>query len=302
MVKDIQTATPEVNTTELVRFNTSWWPGNMADIAGIEEEDGVEAINDTVTNGKYLLGLSNDMMGFLVMGINENGLVDRYAFISLDTLTWGPDFLGQGKPVGFELERGKQQSGFGAAFTYMLEDGTQRVFMSANSARVTEDKFCTETGESCTKNNDCTGSNNKCKRKKTDKNLGVFEIQLPLKVPEDCWNYGTDTKTHKQCDDVVPRGPNNPGGKLRLSMLSAPTGTDLCGNQPVCRVHFGNDAAVLAPSSGEEPAPPRHRRDRWRREVSISTQATTTGSTAAARASSSRPSRRRPADSRPTTT
>ena len=41
---------------------------------------------------------------------------------------------------------------------------------------------------------------------------------------------------------------------------------------------------------------------RRRRDVSISTQATTTGSTAAARASSSRPSRRRPADSRPTTT
>ena len=30
------------------------------------------------------------------------------------------------------------------------------------------------------------------------------------------------------------------------------------GNQPVRRVHDG-DAAVLAPSSGEEPAPPRHR-------------------------------------------
>ena len=250
MVKDIQTADPEVNTTELVRFNTSWWPGNMADIAGIEEEDGVEAINDTVTNGKYLLGLSNDMMGFLVMGINENGLVDRYAFISLDTLTWGPDYLGQGKPVGFELERGKSQSGFGAAFTYMLEDGTQRVFMSANSARVTEDKFCTETGESCT--NDCTGSNNKCKRKKTDKNLGVFEIQPPLKVPEDCWNYGTDTKTHKQCDDVVPRGPSNPGGKLRLSMLSAPTG-----NNVVACVEI----KISWRRVSTEPARPRHYRE-----------------------------------------
>jgi hypothetical protein len=44
-------------------------------------------------------------------------------------------------------------------------------------------------------------------------------------------------------------------------------GFDLCGNQPVRRVHrrfftksfLGDDAAVLAPSSGEEPAPPRHR-------------------------------------------
>jgi hypothetical protein len=41
----------------------------------------------------------------------------------------------------------------------------------------------------------------------------------------------------------------------------------LCGNQPVRRAHpiilhqviFGDDAAVLAPSSDEEPAPPRHR-------------------------------------------
>ena len=37
----------------------------------------------------------------------------------------------------------------------------------------------------------------------------------------------------------------------------APHGDDLCGNQPVCRVH--DDAAVPAPSSGDEPAPPRHR-------------------------------------------
>jgi hypothetical protein len=34
-------------------------------------------------------------------------------------------------------------------------------------------------------------------------------------------------------------------------------GAELCGNQPVCRVH--DDAAVLAPWSGEEPASPRHR-------------------------------------------
>ena len=41
----------------------------------------------------------------------------------------------------------------------------------------------------------------------------------------------------------------------------------LCGNRPVCRVHrrfftksfLGDDAAVLARSSGEEPTSPRHR-------------------------------------------
>ncbi len=35
-------------------------------------------------------------------------------------------------------------------------------------------------------------------------------------------------------------------------------GTDLCGSQPERRAN-GDDAAVLAPSSGEERAPPRHR-------------------------------------------
>ena len=45
------------------------------------------------------------------------------------------------------------------------------------------------------------------------------------------------------------------------------TAGDLCGNQPVCRVHrefftksfLGDEAAVLARSSGEEPASPCHR-------------------------------------------
>ena len=34
--------------------------------------------------------------------------------------------------------------------------------------------------------------------------------------------------------------------------------SSLCANQPVCRVH-DDDAAVLVPSSGEEPTSPRHR-------------------------------------------
>ena len=41
-----------------------------------------------------------------------------------------------------------------------------------------------------------------------------------------------------------------------LSMANA--GQSLCGNQPVRRV-LGDDTAVLAPSSGEEAASPRHR-------------------------------------------
>ena len=47
-------------------------------------------------------------------------------------------------------------------------------------------------------------------------------------------------------------------GPLRV-FFEAAGGEDLCGNQPVSRVQFlGDDAAVLAPSSGEEPASPRH--------------------------------------------
>ena len=90
VVKDIQTATPEVNKTEAVLFNTSWWPSKMADIAPIEEEGAFEVIDDGVPNGKYLLGLSPDMTGYLVMGINNaTGLVDKYAYITNNIVNWG---------------------------------------------------------------------------------------------------------------------------------------------------------------------------------------------------------------------
>ena len=64
-----------------------------------------------------------------------------------------------------------------------------------------------------------------------------------------------------------------------------PSGKDLCGDQPVRRVHrqfftksfLGDDAAVLARSSGEEPASPRHRAGvasmAWRTTRRISTNA-----------------------------
>ena len=68
-----------------------------------------------------------------------------------------------------------------------------------------------------------------------------------------------------------------------LTDLDAPTCViclELCGNQPVRRVHksiLGDDAAVLAPSSGEEPASPRHRAGgasmAWRLTGRISTSA-----------------------------
>ena len=50
-------------------------------------------------------------------------------------------------------------------------------------------------------------------------------------------------------------GPRRLATEARFRRLAASCGDDLCGNQPVCR----DDAAVLARSSGEEPAPPRHR-------------------------------------------
>ena len=44
--------------------------------------------------------------------------------------------------------------------------------------------------------------------------------------------------------------------KKMLDTIESIDGIDLCGNQPLSRVHHG---AVLARSSGEEPAPPRYR-------------------------------------------
>ena len=73
---------------------------------------------------------------------------------------------------------GNWHEGNGYSNTY---ESFEAFCMSANSARVTDDKFCTETGESCTKNKDCDGDDNKCNRRKTNKNLGVFEVALPLR-------------------------------------------------------------------------------------------------------------------------
>ena len=42
------------------------------------------------------------------------------------------------------------------------------------------------------------------------------------------------------------------------STIAKEEGIALCGNQPVRRV-LGDDVAALVPSSGEEPASPRHR-------------------------------------------
>ena len=79
-----------------------------------------------------MLGLSNDMTGFVVMSINnKTGLVDKYAYITNNEVEWGLGKLK--KPEGFVF--GTSASGFGAAFTYIEADDSQRIFMSANSAR-----------------------------------------------------------------------------------------------------------------------------------------------------------------------
>ena len=75
-------------------------------------------------------------------------------------------------------------------------------------------------------------------------------------------------------DDIQGTGATVLAGVLACLRQTGKTAQDLkdqrivlCGNQPVTRVHpiilhksfLGDDAAVLAPSSGEEPASPRHR-------------------------------------------
>ena len=94
VVKDIHTANPVVDNTQRVKLRTNLFTQRMADVAGIEEEQGVEVIDDGHLNGQYLLGISRKMDYLVVMGINDeggawDGLVDRYAVITT-TVDWGP--------------------------------------------------------------------------------------------------------------------------------------------------------------------------------------------------------------------
>ena len=45
-----------VDDTQVVKLKTTLFTQRMADVAGIEEEQGVEVIDDGVLNGQYLLG------------------------------------------------------------------------------------------------------------------------------------------------------------------------------------------------------------------------------------------------------
>jgi hypothetical protein len=81
-----------------------------------------------------------------------------------------------------------------------------------------------------------------------DKDRALEELEIELdSVEEKPIAKGSQGAVHKASyqGDVV--------ALKKMSLV-------LCGNQPVHRVH-GDDAAVLARSSGEEPASPRHRAD-----------------------------------------
>ncbi|KAK7250294.1 hypothetical protein SO694_00007247 [Aureococcus anophagefferens] len=55
---------------------------------------------------------------------------------------------------------------FGAAFAYLRSDGDPRVLFSSNQG------------------------------------FGIFELTLPVVVPDGCWNTGTDTSSHAACDEA----------------------------------------------------------------------------------------------------
>ena len=122
-------------------------------------------IDDDHLNGQYLLGISGKMDYLVVMRINDeggasDGLVDRYAVIT-STVDWGPGPpQGPGAPENFVFKQ--TSSGFGAAYAYVDKNGTQRAFVSANNARPENTKY----------------------------SWGLFEIELPIVVPDACWNIG----------------------------------------------------------------------------------------------------------------
>ena len=71
--------------------------------------------------------------------------------------------------------------------------------------------------------------------------------------------FALSTSTTEPIRSILSRSCcDHLGSQSRPSAVAS----DLCGNQPVCRVHksfLGDNAAVLAPSTGEEPTSPRHR-------------------------------------------
>ena len=125
-------------------------------------------------------------------------------------------------PKNFKF--GTTKSGFGAAYTYVNANGTQRAFVSANNDNGL--KSCSETGEACVNNADCPGAGNKCQTRSDS--WGLFEIELPIVVPNICWNEGTTFNDDKSCKDqnknqAAPAPTGNGRRKTRPTSTEAAT-------------------------------------------------------------------------------
>merc|ERR1712072_229579 len=73
----------------------------------------------------------------------------------------------------------------------------------------------------------------------SNKGFGMFELQMPISVPDDCWNTGTNTDDHKECKDA-------PAATLTWMGASAVTNYNDGLNCPVTTV-FGHISYVPSP-------------------------------------------------------
>ena len=101
-------------------------------------------------------------------------------------------------------------------------------------------------------------------------NQKYLQMREPLWMPDELSRrsfrmrlraYNQEARQDRGTDDVEPVQKS---GNLRREAFPRlghrSVRVELCGNQPVCRVQFlDDDAAVLAPSSGDEPESPRRR-------------------------------------------
>jgi hypothetical protein len=137
----------------------------------------------------------------------------------------------------------ESQSGFGAAYTYVNANGTQRAFVSANNNNKL--KYCSETEEACVNNADCLGASNKCEE--GSNSWGLFEIELPIVVPHVCWNTGMNTGAHKRCKDKLGGGTDQPA-QTTWKMYTRPTNNNDGLN---CRRASVDEIAVTSPPTIE---------------------------------------------------
>ena len=72
----------------------------------------------------------------------------------------------------------------------------------------------------------------------SNEGFGMFELQTPISVPDDCWNTGTNTDDHKECKDA-------PAATLTWMGASAVTNYNDGMNCPVTMV-FGSAEIKLS--------------------------------------------------------